>query len=172
MRVWFLEIPLRTGRGQNDRPHHWGERANRVRQERDAVLLAWRRTVGGRGAERPRVPCTVLLQRLSPGGAAGWTGLDEGDNLEGSLKAVRDEVARLLGLDDADPRVTWRYEQLEGTWGVRVTINSDRTGEELPERPRRAPRKRRQKPRRLLARAQERAGYRATPNIVRPPRRS
>lgn len=37
--------------------------------------------------------------------------LDEGDNLPFSLKPLRDRVAASLGIDDADPRVTWKYHQ-------------------------------------------------------------
>jgi len=36
---------------------------------------------------------------------------EKGDNLRGALKAVRDQVATWLGVDDADPRVTWEYGQ-------------------------------------------------------------
>ena len=38
----------------------------------------------------------------------GWP---TGTNLAGGFKAVRDQVASWLGVDDADPRVTWVYAQ-------------------------------------------------------------
>ncbi len=51
------------------------------------------------------LPAVVTLTRLAPS-----SGLDD-DNLRGALKSVRDGVADALGLDDRDPRVSWRYEQ-------------------------------------------------------------
>ncbi|MDB5297798.1 MAG: Bcep22 hypothetical protein [Phycisphaerales bacterium] len=50
------------------------------------------------------LPCVVTLTRIGP------RELD-GDNLQGAFKAVRDMVALELGVDDADPRVTWEYAQ-------------------------------------------------------------
>lgn len=103
-------IPLRTGRGQNDR-EHWRARYRRVKAEKEAVgwLLP---------GTRPQLPCIVTLARIAPS-----NGLD-GDNLQGSLKACRDAVADWLDLDDADPRVTWRYEQRRGKWAVEVTCTT------------------------------------------------
>jgi len=49
----------------------------------------------------------------------------DGDNLQSAFKAPRDEVARWLGVDDADPRVVWRVAQertKRGVYGVRVTL--------------------------------------------------
>jgi len=85
-------------------------RSRRVKKERDAV--AWMLTT----CQRPPVPCSVLLTRLAPS-----NGLDD-DNLTGSLKSVRDEVAKWLGVDDRD-RLTVRYryaQQRSKTWGVRI----------------------------------------------------
>jgi len=56
---------------------------------------------------RPALPCTVLMTRIAP------RKLDD-DNLRGAFKAVRDQVAAWLGVDDADPRVTWAYAQERG----------------------------------------------------------
>lgn len=66
---------------------------------------------------RPALPCTVLLTRVAPG-----NGLDD-DNLSGSLKAIRDQVAHWLRVDDRDPLVKWTYAQRRGTrgeWAVEV----------------------------------------------------
>lgn len=54
----------------------------------------------------PPLPVTVRLTRWSPDPQR----LDD-DNLARAFKAVRDEVARKLGVNDADPRVSWRYAQ-------------------------------------------------------------
>lgn len=49
----------------------------------------------------------------------------DGDNLQRSLKAVRDSVAAWLGLDDRDRRIRWRYRQ-QAAWTpfVRIRILS------------------------------------------------
>lgn len=94
-------INMKTKRGGNNR-EHWRTRHRRVKRERGQVALACRDLVGRfpRGAE-----LLVLLVRVAPGT------LDD-DNLRGSLKAVRDEVARLLGRsDDAKAGVVWDYGQ-------------------------------------------------------------
>ena len=101
---------LRTERGLNTREHHMA-RARRVARERDAV----RRAVSGH--DPPRLPCIARLTRVAPS-----NGLD-GDNLQGALKGVRDEISVWLEVDDADPRVTWEYSQERGRgWAVRVTV--------------------------------------------------
>lgn len=108
-----IVIPLRTGRGLNDRPGHFYARGKKVKRERTAV--AWS-LVALLPRERPSLPCVVTLTRLAPS-----NGLDD-DNLAGALKAVRDQVAVWLGVDDRRRElVRYRYEQ-ERTkdWGVRV----------------------------------------------------
>lgn len=47
----------------------------------------------------------------------------DSDNLQGAAKACRDAVADALGVNDADPRVTWFYAQEKArTPGVRITV--------------------------------------------------
>lgn len=104
----MIVIPLRTGTGLNDR-HHWRVKAKRVKKEREAT--AWALA----GKQPPVMPCTVLLTRVGPS-----NGLDD-DNLRGSLKAVRDQVAAWLGVDDRSPLVKWEYGQRRTReWGVEV----------------------------------------------------
>ena len=86
---------------------HWGQRAARVKKTRTAVALVLSQH------EPPPLPLVVTLIRESSGT------LDGHDNLMMSMKAVVDQVAIWIGLprnkkghaNDADPRVTWRYEQ-------------------------------------------------------------
>lgn len=44
------------------------------------------------------------------------------DNLRRAFKGLRDALAAELGVDDADPRVEWRYEQRAGAPGVELRI--------------------------------------------------
>lgn len=107
----IIEVPIRTISASNKR-EGWRARARRVREERDGVRTAWL------AAGRPRlpVPCVVRLERRGP------RRLDD-DNLRSALKGVRDEVAAILGVDDADMRVTWKYRQTTGLKsGVTITI--------------------------------------------------
>jgi hypothetical protein len=101
-------VPIRTGRGQNDRGH-WRKKHRSTKNQGSAVAWLLAR------ATKPQIPCTVLLTRVAPS-----DGLDD-DNLAGSLKAVRDAVAKWLGVDDKHrDQVRYRYAQCRGEWGVRI----------------------------------------------------
>ena len=113
-----LNIPIRTGSGLNGR-EHWRAKARRVKHERIATRLAW--FAAGRPTITP--PCAVRLVRVSPG-----TRRTDDDNLPGTLKAVRDVVAAIAGVDDGDPRWAWSYGQERGGWGVRVEIEETGAG--------------------------------------------
>lgn len=100
-------IPIKTVTGLNAR-EHWRKRAARVKAERAATALI----------VRPFwTPCIVRMVRLSPA-------LCDDDNLQGAMKAVRDEIAKINGVDDGPTGpITWVYAQEKckrGTFGVRV----------------------------------------------------
>jgi hypothetical protein len=104
----MLEVPIRTVPGMNVR-EHWQQRSRRVKKEREAV--AWML----KGQPKPTPPLTVLLTRVAPS-----AGVDD-DNLSGSLKGVRDQVAEWLGVDDRHCQVVrYRYAQARGPWAVRI----------------------------------------------------
>jgi len=111
-------IPLRTSSGLNMR-EHWTAKARRVKRERTIVGLALM------GKKKPAIPCSVLLTRVAPS-----NGLDD-DNLVSGLKAVRDEVAAWIGVDDKlSSLVRYRYAQKRGPWGVEITFGPPvRTGD-------------------------------------------
>ena len=112
----MIAIPMRTSRGLNAREHHMA-RARRVRKEREAV--AWML----RTAIKPALPCSVLLTRIAPS-----NGMDD-DGLVGSMKAVRDQVAEWLGVDDKDrDTVRYRYGQRRGPWGVTIEFGPAAVG--------------------------------------------
>lgn len=106
----MLTIPIRTVSALNSR-EHWRQRHRRVKAERYATF--W---VLAPIAKPSNFPLTVRLTRVGPS-----NGLDEGDNLNSSMKGVRDQVAEWLGVNDRDPRVKWVYAQRrEKQWAVTV----------------------------------------------------
>ena len=110
-----LSIPLRTGRGLNDRMHFM-QRARKVKAEREAVGFVLN------PHKAPVGPVVVNLGRVSPSAK----GLDK-DNLQGGLKAVRDQVATWLGRDDADESIEWTYSQRpgkKGEWAVEISVEA------------------------------------------------
>jgi hypothetical protein len=123
-----VRVPIRL-ESEANRRDHWGTRAGRVKEQREAVTAAFvdsgepihvvqvaPKKAGGkvkqvaRFARQPALPLAVFITRIAP------RALDD-DNLVGSAKGVRDAVASLLGIDDRDPRVTWRCEHRRGGVG-------------------------------------------------------
>lgn len=78
-------------------------RARRVKAEREATGWA---LVAGRFPV-PAFPLVVIFTRH------GKRAMDT-DGLAASNKGCRDQVAQWLGVDDADPRIEWRYAQVVG----------------------------------------------------------
>lgn len=111
-----VTVPVKTVSETNAR-EHWASRHRRRATIRQTVGLVVRGALQGAGVTGP---LTVEMTRLGPTG-----GLDD-DNLIGSLKAVRDGVADALGVDDADPRITWRCHQRpsgkRGVWAVEIRM--------------------------------------------------
>lgn len=92
-----LELPLRIESVANLR-EHWAVKAKRAKLHRHTACAL---------VPFHPLPCVVTLTRIAP------RMLDD-DNLRSGLKATRDGVADRLGVDDRDPRVTWRYGQRPG----------------------------------------------------------
>ena len=114
--VSHVTIPLRTQRGENNREHPMA-RHRRVRKEHIAVGWALVHAFGRQSPFTP--PLLVTLTRHAPS-----DGLDD-DNLAGALKAVRDEVADYLGVNDKhSDRVRYAYAQKRSSrnWAVRIDI--------------------------------------------------
>ena len=109
----IVEIKLHTVSESNSH-EHWRARQKRAKEQRAVVALALRAWVDS----LPALPCIVEIVRVSP------RGLDD-DNLRGATKHVRDGIADVLGVDDRDARVEWRYAQAKGPakyYAVRVSI--------------------------------------------------
>ena len=114
-----VTAPVRVVSEMNVRGH-WSARKRRFHEQQEAVAAC---LANLRGAE---ATAAYLLQT---GGTArvtltrlGGQRLD-GDNLASAFKAVRDCVARRLGVDDGDPAVEWEYAQEPGgPEGIRITV--------------------------------------------------
>jgi hypothetical protein len=110
-------LPIRTGRGLNDRIS-WRARAAKAKSERETSFLLMRSRLNRTTLV---LPVRVCLCRLSAGL------LDEHDNLPASLKHCVDGIADALGIKDNDQRVRWEYSQAKvkrGQFGVRVTVEA------------------------------------------------
>lgn len=110
-----FDLPMRLPSAANLR-EHWAVRVKRVAAQRAAVRLGcaklWWLGKEAKGTEHYVVTLTRGSQRA----------LDS-DNLQGAFKAMRDEVAALLRLDDNSPRVAWVYRQTKTPrWGYFVAI--------------------------------------------------
>jgi hypothetical protein len=110
MRTITFTIPIQTVSAANKREHPM-TRHRRVKAERLATFVAFPRRA------RISVPAVVSMVRSSA------RELDD-DNLRSALKPIRDEIARMLQVDDRDPRVDFRYDQEKGDLGVLVEIES------------------------------------------------
>lgn len=93
-----VTLPLRLRSVMNLR-EHWRRRAERAQTHRVTARAQMRSA-----CPKPELPAVITIIRLAP------RKLDT-DNLAASAKAVRDGIADWLGVDDADERVTWCYEQ-------------------------------------------------------------
>lgn len=111
-----LDFPCKTAAMNNSRVH-WAIRSREVKAQRLAVWAEWQANV----KRKPKLPCTVTFTRIAP------RKLDVGDNLPSSMKACRDEIAKLLGVDDSTDQITWIYKQSKGQpkeYRVRIEITS------------------------------------------------
>lgn len=97
----LIRLPIRLWSVANLR-EHWAKRAKRAREHRALACFMVRSHV----ATHP-LPVTVHLTRIAP------KALDD-DNLQSAFKAIRDGVADAYGIDDRDPRISFRYAQRKG----------------------------------------------------------
>jgi hypothetical protein len=130
-----IEIPLKTPNMTNRREHHMA-RARRQKKHRDVTVLVMKAArVYDKFDHRwpwwpldDRAVCIVTLTRVSRGT------LDAHDNLRAALKSVVDGVADYFQMDDADPRLEWRYGQEKGPPCVRLTFEVVAAGSEVKTR--------------------------------------
>lgn len=100
---------------------HWAVKARRVKAQRAATRIMLNQKPHVMTAVRwqlheQRADVIVTLTRVSP------RSLDSHDNLRAAFKACVDSVADVLGVNDNDPRVVWRYEQRKGKAAVVIRL--------------------------------------------------
>lgn len=100
-----IYLPIRTQSEANLR-EHWAQRARRAKAQREEARLRMRMAIA-QEKWPPETTFTVTLTRIAP------RRLD-GDNNQRALKHIRDGVADVLGIDDGDRRIQWRYDQRKG----------------------------------------------------------
>ena len=108
-------VPLHL-RGPNTRRNRQALAADAL-QAREAVVGSALVQQGPDCWSKVKPPCVVTFTRLSP------RALDD-DNLRGACKPIRDEVARMLGVDDGPSSlVRWNYAQRkDARSGIEVLI--------------------------------------------------
>lgn len=106
-----IEVPCKVKSEANTRCH-WAVRRRRFKEQREAVRLAWANQCNKRiWSLRPLVITMTHRGRKM-----------DSDNLAGAFKAVRDEIAAIIGRDDGDESIEWRYRQEKGKGSITVTI--------------------------------------------------
>jgi hypothetical protein len=118
-----VEIPVRILSEMNRRDH-WRKRNARFRAQQTEVFFALRvfaeamKLITSGDAE-----IVVTLTRLDPQ-------MLDTDNLASGFKAVRDQVAKQLGIDDGSDRIEWIYRQAKArTYSAQIRI--ERGGDRL-----------------------------------------
>ncbi len=89
---------LKTVSEANQR-EHWRKKYQRKLDQQFYFRARWRYLKG-----TVTLPATITFTRFS------CKTLDA-DNLAGAFKHVQDALAKEIGIDDGDGRITWKYEQ-------------------------------------------------------------
>jgi hypothetical protein len=113
-----ITLPIRLISEANSH-QHWRLRQKRAKAQRSIVALRLREPLGSE-FRNLRGPVVVTITRVAP------RALDL-DNAWSSAKHAIDGVADAFGIDDRDPRITWRVEQRRGapkTYAVEIRIEA------------------------------------------------
>lgn len=119
---WLVLVPsCRVVSEANRRVEHWAARQRRFKRQAEAVADVWYASpinlpTSAFGVEMAAV---ITMTHVGPK-------MDD-DNLAGAFKGIRDKVAELLGVDDGDGQVTWKYDQRPGKPGVEIRIEPRRS---------------------------------------------
>lgn len=112
-----VEFPMALKNPLNAR-EHWGAKAKRAKKQRDATLWALKAERVHDKLPLVRWPLVVTLTRIY----TGRMGRMDDDGLSAAFKWTRDSIAAYIGVDDADPRITFRCEQLRGPKGAVAAV--------------------------------------------------
>lgn len=118
----MAELPLRLVSAYNIH-EHWAKKAARTKVHRQMALLLLKAPLTQAGLLSLSGICgavVVTLIRIAP------RELDDGDNIGGAFKAIKDGIADAFLLRDNDKRLKWEYEQqkVSKTYGVRIEIRA------------------------------------------------
>lgn len=115
-----LNIPGLRIVPEMNRREHWAVRQRRFKDHKVTIWAQWNRLehwlrTAARYAAWDASQFSVTLIRI------GGRTMDS-DNLASGFKAIRDQIADCLKIDDGDMRCEWRYAQEKGPVGVRIEI--------------------------------------------------
>lgn len=118
-----ITIPIKTVSEANRSRDPWYVKQKRVRQQRLITMMTLKpalKQLQLLPLDRSKIEqICVQFTRLSPG-------ILDDDNLSSAFKAIRDEVAKQLGIDDGSPIYKWAYGQQKvrfSEFGVLITID-------------------------------------------------
>jgi len=127
--VTHLEVVLPVkvvSEANQSKYEHWGTKARRVRSQRGIVKIGLYNFQQSLRAHKGAFKVTLMRIAPSPQGQT----LD-GDNLQRSMKAVRDQVAEACGVDDRAERIRFEYGQRKGEskqYAVEIGIALEEVG--------------------------------------------
>ena len=103
---------------RNNQRMHWAKLHRLTRAERHAACLITRSVLDASAtAKIERLGAIVRLTKINK------RRFYKGDNLNSSLKAIRDGIADAIGINDGDDRLEWEYDQrTEGRYAVEVEV--------------------------------------------------
>lgn len=112
-------VPVKVVSALNQR-EHWSARKRRAEGHRKATYWALMSTLGsGRVGIQAWPRISVSFTRVYRGQGKEM----DGDNLQGSIKHVRDGLCDWLGIDDASDRFVWAYHQRRGNvTGIEILL--------------------------------------------------
>lgn len=119
MSVLRFTIPVEVRSANVMIRQHWATAQRLAKSERRATFYS--AVASGFRKWEGAAPFVVTFNRIyGPRGKA----FDEGDNLALGFKHVRDEIARLLGVDDSPTSpATWIYQQERGEKCAAVCVS-------------------------------------------------
>lgn len=112
-----FSIPVEIVSEANQRGH-WAKKHTRAKDQKGMAYAHCLKHLGCK-LKDDTLPgdFVVTLTRIMRKGQRAY----DGDNLQSGLKAVRDGIAKYLGIDDGSKRIQWLYSQGKGG-GVRGEV--------------------------------------------------